>query len=255
MSDDLWRAVKEYLEQHEEAKAKARGRRGPRSRLVDAILVMLLAKPMRAAEIAGILGYQTRYVSSYLSYWKTRGYVEYEAGLWYLTPLGEEYAREVLERESRDRFNEFAVIAQRILSTVREKPAINDKRRASIRGAAGKPLPFIAGLKGKPDNKPQERAASARCALEVSREDLTGDELEVMSFLLDHYAKWGTTYIYLDQMQEEMGADFQWLVKTLRGLQTKGYIYIYRDPRLGMRVGLSKKSKELIEACEAGARL
>ncbi|GBF08465.1 conserved hypothetical protein [Aeropyrum pernix] len=252
VSDDLWKAVREYLEQHEEAKAKARGRRGPRSRLVDAILVMLLAKPMRAAEIAGILGYTTRYISSYLSYWKTRGYVEYESGLWYLTTLGEEYAREVLDRESRDRFNEFAAVAQRILNSLPDKAAINSKREARPRRQAGPPLPFIAGLKGKPGNKQQNKGLTASCALDVIAEELDEEEAEIMRFLLDHYAKWGTTYIYLDQLQEGMQADFQWLVKNLRSLQTKGFIYIYRDPRLGMRVGMSKKTKDVLEACSAG---
>lgn len=255
MSDDLWKAVKEYLEQHEEAKAKARGRQGPRSRLVDAILVMLLAKPMRAAEIAGILGYSTRYISSYLSYWKTRGYVEYETGFWYLTPLGEEYAREVLDRESRDRFNEFASIAQRILSSIPERPAINSKKTRSPNPFTGKPLPFIASLTNNPGNKQQDRGAAASCAMDVIAEELTQDEAEVMRFMLDHYARWGTTYIYLDQMQEGLGADFQWLVRTLRSLQTKGFIYIYKDPRLGMRIGLSKKTKDVIEACSHGISL
>ena len=251
-SDDFWRALREIARQHEEARSKARRGRGPRSRLVDAIFVMLLAKPMRSAEIAGILGYDARYIASYLSYWKARGYVEYESGLWYLTPLGEDYAREVLERESNDRLSEFIGVAQRILGEAkRVRPAMKRKRGRPGEGGGGGSLRFIAGLTGERDNETQDRVAAARCALEALSDGLSGDEVEVLGALLDHYARWGSTYLYLDQLQEMMGADFNWLVKVLRDLQAKSLVYIYKDPRLGLRVGLAKRAREALQACGA----
>lgn len=251
-SDEFWRALRELAREHEEARAKARRGRGPRSRLVDAIFVMLLAKPMRSSEIAGILGHDARYIASYLSYWKTRGYVEYESGLWYLTPLGEDYAREVLERESNDRLSEFIGVAQRILGGARQvKPAIKGKRRGSTGIAGSHSSRFIAGLKGYASNERQDRGETARCALESLSEGLTSDEIEVLSTLLDHYARWGSTYLYIDQLQESMGADFNWLVRVLRDLQSKSLVYIYKDPRLGLRVGLAKRAREALRACGA----
>jgi len=253
MDEEVERAARELLREEMEARERARRSRGPRSRLVDAIMVMLLARPMKSSEIAGVLGYDSRYVASYLSYWRSRGYVEYESGYWYLTPLGEEYARNVLEKEVNDRFNEFASIAQRILSSIHERRAINSKSRGAGARHRGPALPFIADFIGKRGNKPQDKARIAECALEsIAELGLSSDEIEVYRALLDHYAKWGTTYMYLDQLQEEMEAGYDWLLKTLRELQTKGLVYLYRDPRLGLRVGLSKKSKEVLKACGAG---
>jgi len=249
-SDDFWKAVRELVKQHEEVKLRARGRRGPRSRLVDAIFVMLLAKPMRASELAGILGYETRYISSYLSYWRSRGYVDYENGLWYLTPLGEEYAREVLDRESNDRLSEFIGLARRILlERDSVAKAMNSKKTRGSRLHTGQSLPFIAKHIGKHGNEQQERTRKANCALEVLSEDLTEEEFDVMRALLDHYARWGTTYLYLDQLQEEMQADYTWLMKALRSLQAKGLVYIYKDRNLGMRIGLAKYAKEALQNC------
>jgi len=251
-SDDFWRALRELARQHEDARAKAKKGRGPRSRLVDAIFVMLLAKPMRSGEIAGILGYDARYIASYLSYWKARGYVEYESGLWYLTPLGEDYAREVLERESNDRLSEFIGVAQRLLSEARHvKPTMKGKKTGSREGSGSGALRFIAGITSKGGNEPQSRVEAAACALEELLEGLNSDEAEVLSALLNHYARWGSTYLYLDQLQERMGADFNWLVKVLRDLQSKGLVYIYRDPRLGLRVGLAKRAREALRGCGA----
>ncbi len=250
MEDELLRAAREFLESEAEAREKGKRSRGPRSRLVDAVFVMLLARPMKSAEIAGVLGYEPRYIASYLSYWKTRGYVEYESGYWYLTPLGEEYARNVLEREVNEKFNEFAAIAQRILASLNVSPAINRKPGGPGRRGKGRSLPFIAEQIIKPGNERQERTLAAECALEVLKDDgLPPDELEVMKALLDHYAKWGTSYMYIDQLQESMEASYEWLLKTLRELQTKGLVYLYRDPRLGLRVGFAKRAREVLQAC------
>ncbi|MFP3320617.1 MAG: hypothetical protein RXO24_08630 [Acidilobus sp.] len=100
--------------------------KGPRSKLVDAILVLLLARPMKAAEIAEVLSKEPKYVSSYLSYWKSRGYVGYGLGTWYLTPKGEDYASQVAEAQRDKRFNEFKALAQRLMSSASQTR--NNKR-------------------------------------------------------------------------------------------------------------------------------
>ncbi len=252
MDDDIFKVMRDLARSEAEAREKGKKQRGPRSRLVDAIFVMLLSRPMKSSEIAGLLGYDSRYIASYLSYWKTRGYVEYESGYWYLTPLGEEYARNVVEKEINDRFNEFAAIAQRILSSLHISGARKSKKGVPERGGAGVSLPFIAGNIASPGSKRQKRQAIAECALQsLSGEDLTSDELEVVKVLLEHYARWGTSYMYVDQLQEALQADYEWLVRTLRELQTKGIVYLYRDPRLGLRVGFSKSMRQVLEACGA----
>lgn len=223
-------------------------RGGPRSRVVDAIFLLLLSRPMRSGEIAGLLGYSSRYVSSYLSYWKARGYVDQESGLWFLTEKGEEYARAIYERETK-REDEFTALAQKIL-TSRVKPAMKDRRRDLEAESSQGSLSFIADKKDKAGNELQERVSVSSCVLKAIKDHIAEEELEVIMGLLSHYARWGTTYMYVDQLQERMGADYSWLMRALRGLQSKGLIYIYTDPRLGMRIGFSKTLKSHIERCD-----
>jgi len=221
---------------------------GPRSRLVDAIFVLLLSRPMRASEIAGVLGYEAKYISSYLSYWKSRGFVEYEAGLWYLTPRGEDYAREIVSRETDEAFDRFVALAKKIASESL-KPARKDKRGVSAPRSETGFLSFIAGQKNLINNKIQDRSSKAACVTSILKNMLGEEEMEVAGALLRHYTRWGTTYTYVDQLAEEMKADISWIMRVLRVLQSKGIIYIYTDPRLGLRIGLTRKVKELLDSC------
>lgn len=246
---------RERLREEETAGGAPAGRAGPRSRVVDSIFLLLLSRPMRSAEIAEILGFSSRYVSSYLSYWRARGYVEYNSGLWYLTPRGEEYARAVYMREARrSSSDEYVLAAQRLLSSS-IKQTVKDKTQQARGGAPDSLLPFTAELTGKPSNKLQERVSVVTCALSKLKSFISEDELDILAHLASHYARWGTTYMYLDQLQEKLEADYSWLMRTLRTLQSKGLLYIYTDPRLGVRIGFSKNLKELLERCSSGEQL
>jgi len=242
--DDL---VKKLVGEARAAESPKRG--GPRSRLVDAIMVLLLSRPMRSAEIARLLGYDTKYISSYLSYWKTRGYVEYQNGYWSLTPKGEDYAAQVLERETSEDSDRMATIAKRILAERNLTATRDDKKLVGSSPRRRKSLSFTAAQTIKGDNIPQERVRRAHCFLQILAEDLDQDEFEALSSLLAHYSKWGSTYIYLDNLAETMKADYTWLLRVMRRLQSKGIVYIYTDPRLGIRVGLTKSSKEMLAEC------
>jgi len=203
---------------------------------------------MRSSELASILGFSSRYVSSYLSYWKVRGIVDYDSGYWYLTPKGEALAREVYERETRRGSDEYAVLARKILES-NFNQAIKGKSAAQTRGEGGEPLPFIAELKDKSGSKLQERVSAGVCIVNKLKELIGEEELDILMTLITHYSRWGTTYMYLDQLQERLNADYTWLMKVLRELQSKGLIYIYTDPRLGVRVGFSKNLRYQLEVC------
>ncbi len=228
-----------------------RGRGGPRSRLVDAILVLLLSRPMRSSEIGEVLGKEAKYISSYLSYWKDRGYVDYDLGLWYLTPKGEEYARQIAERETDERFNEFVALAHRIASRLSQTR--NNKAKALRADVTDESQLFIAELTERSDRKQQgNRASVAACVLQSLKDRLTDEETEVVMEMLSHYTMYGVTYMYMDQLAERLKADYEWLIRRVRDLQSKGIVYIYTDPRLGIRVGFSKAAKEVLATCGHG---
>ena len=241
---EYWEIARELVED----RLERRPRLGPRSSLVDAIMVLLLSKPMRAAEIAAVFGLESKYVSSYLSYWKARGYVDYDAGLWYLTPKGEEYAYSVVERAKRAVRSELEAIARQ-LAAEQISPTVNDKRVRARRRQASEFQSFIAPQTSVGDNKRQDSVSTVVCTLEALKDQLEDDEFEVVNALLSHYARWGSTYLYVDQLQERLQADYSWLMKALRRLQAKNLVYIYTDPRLGLRVGLSRKLKEILRNC------
>ena len=235
------------------------GRRGsgPRSRLVEAIAVLLLARPMRAAEIAQALGYSSRYVSSYLSYWRTRGLFEYENGFWTLTEAGEEYARNIVEREMNTRVSQYTALARSILSSrlssVAEnvEQAMKGKGQGRARVQSGGSQYFIA-TKTVGSNNKQQGPSPALCARALLESlDLSEDERTVLESLLHHYVKWGSTYTYLDHLEKELDADRTWLLAVLRALQAKRIVYLYSDRRLGMRVGLARRLRSFLEECPA----
>ncbi|WP_292320128.1 replication initiator protein WhiP [Caldisphaera sp.] len=221
---------------------------GPRSRLVDAILILLISRPMRSNEIAQYLNKETKYISSYLSYWKERGFVEYDMGLWYLTPKGEDFAREIISKTSDEKFNEFVALAQKVAGELVKK-TINDKSNISEKGKTKESLSFIASKTNLADNKRQNRVSQVACVLQQLKDSIDEEEMEITSFLLTHYAKYGVTYVYLDQITERLNADYNWLLKRLRNLQSKGILYIYTDPRLGIRVGLTRNLKDMLKNC------
>ncbi|HIP65308.1 MAG TPA: replication initiator protein WhiP [Pyrodictium sp.] len=237
-----------------EQKERYRREQGPRSPLVEAIAVLLLARPMRAAEIAQTLGYPTRYISSYLSYWKARGYFENVSGYWQLTAKGEEFARQVIEKRLNGRVSQFAALARQIIEDVwgeQIKQTRNRKRVGKPAEQSSQFLPFIAADKGKSGNKRKTAIHPIHClASIIDVDELSDEELEILEIMINHYVKWGSTYMYIDQLQQKLDADPAWLLKVLKSLQSKGIIYIYNDRRLGTRIGFSKRLRDQITTCK-----
>jgi hypothetical protein len=229
----------------------ARARAGrPRSRVVEAIAVLLLARPMRAAEIAQALGYPVNYVTSYLSYWRVRGLFDYENGFWRLTEEGARFAQSIVEREVSERLDQYVALARSILSGGGQvKRAVNSERGVPGAGGSSGSQRFTAAQtsSSRGEQLEAERLVCAEALLEAL--DLGEDEREVFEHLLTHYLKWGSTYTYVEPLEEELSADRSWLLKVLRSLQSKGLVYIYNDRRLGTRIGLSRKVKTYMEQC------
>ncbi|BCU71187.1 replication initiator protein WhiP [Stygiolobus caldivivus] len=218
----------------------------PRSKLVEAVLVLLLARPLRTSEIAVNLGLETKYVSSYLSYWKRKGLVYQEAGRWHLSALGEDLAKEILESKNSTKFTEYLAIARDIFNE-KVKPSINDKNKEKDDKERKEFLLFIEAKTSTAENKPQ-KTDLINCLDEILKK-LDEEEKELLSYLLNKYKQWGSTYVYIDQLQEEFGADTAWLLRVLRKLQTKRILYLYHDPKLGLRIGFTQSFKDRISEC------
>ncbi len=106
----------------------------PRSKLVEAVIILLHARPLRTSEIASNLGYETKYISSYLSYWKRKGLVYQEGGRWYLSPDGENLAKSIIDSYSNSRFKEMLVIAKQVLEPVNQPTTkVRKKTQKKIR--------------------------------------------------------------------------------------------------------------------------
>ncbi len=243
---------KEYLKRIAQmiTRDARRSSQGPRSKIVEAIAVLLYAKPMRASEIASILGFSSRYVSSYLSYWKSRGLFSYENGYWTLTEEGRRYAEEVLKRYEEQHEAKYVTIAKAILAAS-ANTARNDKREYHHPGQYPESLPFLATGGGTVpiEQETEKRRVCAHKLLESYSTLLPQDEHDVLRSILEHYTRWGKTYLYLDQIRESLDADHAWLASVLRSLQSKGLVYIYHDKRMGVRVGLSRQLKKLLDSC------
>ncbi len=139
------------------------------------------------------------------------------------------------------------VFAKQILSNDQVKPSINNK---DVQKTDKNERKFCRLLKDKTNkaNKKQQKSNLEECLRDLT-EKLNQEENELIKFLLDKYKQWGSTYLYMDQIQEELKADNVWLFRILKGLQTKRLVYLYQDPKLGLRIGFTQSFKKRIEEC------
>ncbi|NPA96134.1 MAG: replication initiator protein WhiP [Crenarchaeota archaeon] len=223
--------------------------RGPRSKVAEAILLLLYSRPMRSREIAEKLGKSSRYVASYLSYWRTRGVVDYRGGYWFLTRRGEEIVRTILDAK---RLREEEQLSH-TRTTEPVSGTINDKSRQAHAKASGAVQSFIVEQTSAPEGKQWEQdpiGKALRCLdTLLGDRDLEEEEYAVLRHMVKHYAEWGSTYLYVDQIAEDLHYEMRELLQILRRLQTKKLIYMYTDKRLGIRVGLGRGLKQAIDKC------
>lgn len=231
--------------------------KGPRSRFVEAILLLLYARPMRSSEIAKIIGKNSKLISSYLSYWKTRGYVGYRSGYWTLTKQGEEYVKILIESLGVPVLSPQAVVllAHKLISE-QVQPTINNWAQLKRNQQETEIQQFAVSKSGSKVGKqtqqvqPSVLQRALNCVTKIlESKDLLEDEMTILNHLIKHYIEWGSTYLYLDQISEELHYQVQELMTILRKLQSKRLLYLYTDRRFGIRVGLGKSFKQLLDQC------
>ncbi len=232
--------------------------KGPRSRIVNAILLLLYIRPMKSSEIANIIGRNTKLISSYLSYWKVRGYVVYRAGYWSLTKSGEEYVKIFLESlgipvlSPRDVVQlAHKLVSEQNMSTINNWIlAQKSQEETKIQFFIDKRTESYVGKHEHKSSLEEIDKKAIECASKILRsKDLLEDEMTILSYLIKHYIEWNSTYVYLDQISEELHYPNNDLISILRKLQTKKLIYLYTDRRFGIRVGLGKTFKHLLDSC------
>ncbi len=242
------REEREVIELVETLLKEKWNRSGPRSKIVEALIVLLHGKPMKTAEIAQYLGYNTRYISSYLSYWRVRGIFEFVICIMRLTPRGEQVAQLIISRYQEQRFNEYLMIAKQILGE-QVKTTVNDNNTQVTPLSSSRSLSFIADKTNQKIPQPDRRGQVECLKQLINYNELLDEEKEVLNLLFEHYIKWNSTYMYVDQIIEHLQANEIWLMRILKSLQAKHLIYLYRDPRLGTRVGFSRSTKKLLAQC------
>lgn len=235
------------------------GTRGPRSKVVEAILLLLYAKPMRSSEIAKVLGKPTKLVSSYLSYWRSRGYVSYKSGYWMLTKQGEEHVKMFIESLgiAIATPQDVVLLAHKLINE-QVQPTINswiwpraapyetEIQQFSVEHTSSK----VSKQSHRREMQPATLQKALDCVTKIlASKDLLEDEMLVLNHLIKHYIEWGSTYLYLDQIAEELHYQVSELTSILRKLQSKRLLYLYTDRRFGIRVGLGKSFKQILDQC------
>ena len=235
------------------------GIRGPRSRIAIAILILLYAKPMRSSEIAQILKKSSKYVSSYLTYWKTRGYVAYTSGYWFLTKQGEDFVRLFLSLTTKPNSSSISTsVVQLAYQLISEQIPQTKNDNIRLRQANDEPVIQLFTVE-RTGSGVSSQDLSIKASIQIkaiscldkvlSNKNLLEDEMLVLRHLVHHYIEWNSTYEYLDQLAEELHYDVRELMTILRRLQSKKLVYIYTDRKFGIRVGLGKTLKQLLDLC------
>jgi DNA-binding MarR family transcriptional regulator len=236
--------------------------RGPRSRTVEAVFLLLYVKPMKSSDIAKVLGKPSKLVSSYLSYWKTRGYVSYRSGYWMLTKQGEEYVRMFIESLGIPILSpqDVVLLAHKLINE-QVQLTVNNWTQLKSSQQETEIQQFTVNKSGSKVGKqaqqvnPSVLQKALNCVTKIlESKDLLEDEMQILNHLIKHYIEWGSTYLYLDQIAEELHYQVQELVTILRKLQSKRLVYLYTDRRFGIRVGLGKSFKQLLDQCLAKQR-
>lgn len=246
-----------YIDQFSETESKLD--KGPRSRFVEAILLLLYLKPMKSSEIARLLNKQTKIISSYLSYWKSRNYVTHRSSYWMLTKLGEEYVKLLLESLgiAITTPHDVVLLAHKLINN-QINETINNLNQLKSSQHVTKIQQFIDGFTNKNVGKQTHNQNINKIVVEkafncikkiLESKDLLEEEMNIMNFLIKHYIEWNSTYLYLDQIADELHYPPQELLTILRKLQTKKLIYLYTDRRFGIRVGLGKSFKYILDQC------
>ena len=233
--------------------------RGPRSRIAIAILVLLYARPMRSSEIAQILKKSSKYISSYLTYWKTRGYVAYASGYWFLTKQGEDFVKLFLSLTTKSNSSSISTSVVQLAYQLISGQVLQTKNDSvQLRQANDEPVIQLFTV-DRTSSKVGSQDPSIKTSIQLKaiscldkvlgNKNLLEDEMLVLRHLVHHYIEWNSTYKYLDQLAEELHYDVHELMTVLRRLQSKKLVYIYTDRKFGVRVGLGKTLKQLLDLC------
>ncbi len=221
--------------------------RGPRSSIANTILYLLYTRPMKSRDIASIIGKSSKYVSSYLSYWKSRGFVNYVAGYWFLTELGKQYVELLIKSTSN---SVGSVTQKRTIESI--STTINHKNKQEKADDRQRFQQFIVEKTSSVVGKQDLDNLIYECIEKmVYNKNLDEEETFVILHMVKHYLQWHSTYVYLDQLVEELDYDIAHLMNILKRLQSKKLIYIYNDRKLGLRVGIGKALKDLISLCRS----
>ena len=195
------------------------------------------------------LCYDTAKVSAILYTLRSRGELErWQDGGWYLTERGELKVKQYLYfYENLPRLKKAVIEASQILSQLNIQNIQETNKEHTIDVSY---TPFSRLTKTNKDKHSLTETKSRLTDISSLTNELDEEEKEILNILLEHYEKWGSTWLPVEELVDR-GYDYQYLARILRRLASKKLVYWYQKQG---RVGLGKLAKQVLGVVPNGRR-
>lgn len=210
-----------------------------------AYMLLLLAAegPLDYTTLSSRMGVAPSDVRARARYWMRKGWLSKNSPFVKLTELGEElvskYA-EYLARIASSRYNDTSLLLQTIIER-----RVNFRKLRLNEGKTRVKKGKLEQNEGKSRvNKGKEEQTLAKRGEERVNERLAEEELRILSALVELCRSGGRGYAYVDQLAELTGLSEDDVLRYSRWLQSRGLVYLYRDRRLGWRVGIRRELRD-----------
>ncbi len=207
-------------------------RRSIRSPVTAALLLALergfASAEQLATEVQRVTGRRLRAkdVLAYLSYYRRKGWVVNHSPVWSLTEAGKAFVEKYRSHLLYLLGESYGTPSHtKVHTKVNESITLSHTKadeRLILKKTKARVSETIELLKRKLKNR---------------------DEADALQILLFNYFENGSTYMYLDELAEELEADPSWLLRVvLRRMRSRGLVYVWRDGK----VGLGRVVRELL---------
>ena len=180
--------------------------------------------------------YSYNLIKQYLYYYRKKGILYYCDGLWSLSEKGEEFVNRIkrwLRKLVGDKTDDPPHLYSNLFSDYRESSSRYNLGISKVQVRYN-----ISKVKYNISNNISSVVNyNYSDLLDRLREEhgLDGDEVGALRILLEHYARTGSTYMYIEELARRMGATPSWLYRNvLRRLKSMQLVYVWWDGKVGL---------------------